>query len=1019
MKCFSPACESSWKHRTVIITLLVGLGYFLPANIGIAQTYVSGIIWADTTWDIAGSPYYVIGDVQVPSGVTLTIERGVTMQYMGDYELLVKGYLNAQGSSTDSIRLVGGGTKLKFVGANLDSSHVSYVNMSGGRAIMVGSGGGEFNSGEPCTGTLIVSHITIEGAEVRTGGYQTSAALVLDDAVLRSVTVIGQYPRSEPISIMNATVTNCNIISDSYNYGITLENAVVTNSRFAIGCCGGNLRLRGCTVLSSSIGEGSGSPVTWPLEMTNSRLIATPISLPAATVLVTNSIIDYKASTGLQFGNGSIIQSTVIGTDAGVGVEITGYEGYNIGGSITLSHATIVHNTVGVRVARANTMTVQGSNFIDNTTYNLENRSATTISASNNFWGTTDSTQIVDKIFDYNDDINYGLVQLQNNLTSPDTVAPVSPPMNVAKTAVPGGVELRWSANKESDIAGYKVYYGSSTGYSFAHVVDVGNVTSYELPGAALTDTVAVTAYDIHADGKNDQMEGHESWFAISHDYSTPAVPLLLYPANNATVLSLEPTLIWAHSNGSEKYRLQLATDSLFGSILYDFPELTDPSQKVGPLESHTTYYWRVQASNLNGSSAYSSARSFSTIDTATSLWSVLNSNTMNNLYAIFPINENLAVTVGDEGIIMLTSDGGNTWSKLNSGTTKTLYSVYFTDSLKGWAIGSGGIILNTTDKGTTWNIQNSGTDKPLYSVFFQNDSVGTIVGVDETILTTTNGGQTWQMQSTSSARPGFSGIPSDANPQTDCLLNVIFVNSMRGYAVGGHGKLLLTTDGGKAWVAQTSGTTNDLWAIAFADAQTGVAVGAFGTIIRTTDGGTSWSPVRAATTNHLNAVHFIDATTGIAVGAKGTGLRTTDGGLTWREEIAGDANWLRGVATYSTGRNIIVGSNGLILIPSSKATAVKDGLLSGVPKTFKLYQNYPNPFNPSTNIRYEVPVQTKVTLTIFNVLGQEVTMLVNETKQPGRYEVKWDPIGQASGTYLYRIIAGDFIETKKMILLR
>lgn len=88
-------------------------------------------------------------------------------------------------------------------------------------------------------------------------------------------------------------------------------------------------------------------------------------------------------------------------------------------------------------------------------------------------------------------------------------------------------------------------------------------------------------------------------------------------------------------------------------------------------------------------------------------------------------------------------------------------------------------------------------------------------------------------------------------------------------------------------------------------------------------------------------------------------------------------------------------------------------------PKNFVLYQNYPNPFNPSTVIRYSLPVNGLVALKMYNLLGQEVATLVNEVKQPGEYIVTWDARGLASGMYFYRLRAGSFVETKKMLLLK
>jgi hypothetical protein len=86
---------------------------------------------------------------------------------------------------------------------------------------------------------------------------------------------------------------------------------------------------------------------------------------------------------------------------------------------------------------------------------------------------------------------------------------------------------------------------------------------------------------------------------------------------------------------------------------------------------------------------------------------------------------------------------------------------------------------------------------------------------------------------------------------------------------------------------------------------------------------------------------------------------------------------------------------------------------------TFQLAQNYPNPFNPSTSIRYELKDSRVVTLKIYNSLGQEVKTLVNKLQSAGIYEVNFNATGLNSGVYFYSFQAGNFIETKKMTLLK
>ncbi|MBZ0181278.1 MAG: T9SS type A sorting domain-containing protein [Melioribacteraceae bacterium] len=86
---------------------------------------------------------------------------------------------------------------------------------------------------------------------------------------------------------------------------------------------------------------------------------------------------------------------------------------------------------------------------------------------------------------------------------------------------------------------------------------------------------------------------------------------------------------------------------------------------------------------------------------------------------------------------------------------------------------------------------------------------------------------------------------------------------------------------------------------------------------------------------------------------------------------------------------------------------------------TFDLGQNYPNPFNPSTVIKYSIPSSNLVELKVFNILGQEVASLVNEVKNAGVHTVSFNASSLASGVYLYRITAGSFVSTKKMLLIK
>jgi hypothetical protein len=90
-----------------------------------------------------------------------------------------------------------------------------------------------------------------------------------------------------------------------------------------------------------------------------------------------------------------------------------------------------------------------------------------------------------------------------------------------------------------------------------------------------------------------------------------------------------------------------------------------------------------------------------------------------------------------------------------------------------------------------------------------------------------------------------------------------------------------------------------------------------------------------------------------------------------------------------------------------------------GLPVSVALFQNYPNPFNPSTTIRYALPTRAHVALSVFNTLGQQVAVLFHGDQDAGYHEVRFDGSNLASGVYFYRIQAGDFVQTCKLVLLR
>jgi hypothetical protein len=89
------------------------------------------------------------------------------------------------------------------------------------------------------------------------------------------------------------------------------------------------------------------------------------------------------------------------------------------------------------------------------------------------------------------------------------------------------------------------------------------------------------------------------------------------------------------------------------------------------------------------------------------------------------------------------------------------------------------------------------------------------------------------------------------------------------------------------------------------------------------------------------------------------------------------------------------------------------------LPTEYALEQNYPNPFNPTTTFRYSIPTQSKVVIKVYDILGNEIATLIDDEKSVGTYDLTWNAASMPSGVYFYQLKAGDFIQTRKMILLK
>jgi hypothetical protein len=284
--------------------------------------------------------------------------------------------------------------------------------------------------------------------------------------------------------------------------------------------------------------------------------------------------------------------------------------------------------------------------------------------------------------------------------------------------------------------------------------------------------------------------------------------------------------------------------------------------------------------------------------------------------------------------------------------------------------------------------------------------ATGDPVGGNWVILGTTNGGVNWTSISTT---------PGTGDGRNNCL-QVLGSNVWFG---SGQGTMWRSTNGGVAWTsAPTTPLTTQVLSVSFKDGNIGLASGS--SLVRSTNGGANWSAVTIAGTGNISAIQNNGDNYWCV---RGTGIyRSTDAGLTWASvhTAAGTQNDL----SLSTGSNgCVVGwscaSNGTIAKMTGTPIVGIENPNSQVPQVYALEQNYPNPFNPTTNIRFALPKAGMVELKIYDILGREVAVLLNNVTPAGNHTVEFDASQLSSGVYFYTLKAAEFTETKKMALIK
>ncbi len=413
--------------------------------------------------------------------------------------------------------------------------------------------------------------------------------------------------------------------------------------------------------------------------------------------------------------------------------------------------------------------------------------------------------------------------------------------------------------------------------------------------------------------------------------------------------------------------------------------------------------------------------------------WKRLQPPTDKLLRHVFFIDSATGWCAGEDGIIFHTMDGGLKWEEQNSTVSTFIVDLFILDENLGWALTLrdtlpfGTTIIKTTNGGNKWLAENYPEDNVFMNTIFYFDSLNGWIGGSK-IAGTTDGGLSWFDANTDS---GFvSNLP---------VLNFNFYNRQFGYACGGYidlaGVIWRSTDAGMNW-SSVGVSPDQIFDIVIFDSLNAITLsgdpeGFYGIRnIKTTDAGKNWGFEELPILGLSFTIDFRTNTEGwSASGFKF--LFTSDKGKTWVEKTTTD-NWVIFDLTFPdpfTG--YAVGENGLIIKYKQNITTTESNI--NIPEKFVLAQNYPNPFNPSTKIKYSVPTPTfssspyqgegkrksLISLTVYDILGNEVAVLLNEEKPAGSYEIDFNANELSSGIYFYRLSVDGFIQTKKMVYLR
>jgi hypothetical protein len=388
-------------------------------------------------------------------------------------------------------------------------------------------------------------------------------------------------------------------------------------------------------------------------------------------------------------------------------------------------------------------------------------------------------------------------------------------------------------------------------------------------------------------------------------------------------------------------------------------------------------------------------------------------------------------------GGVFLSTNNGTSWTAGGSGWTYGTVYALIVSGVNLFA-GTDGGVFRSTDNGQSWTAVNNGlTDCHVYALavsgmnlFAGTGAPGYNMGGAEGhgVFLSTNNGTSWSKVNTGLMDTSVYAFAVDSNG----------VGGTNLFA-GTNGGVFLSTNNGTNWTPASTGLKYVRSLSVFPREASGtylfagrLTLGAG--VSLSTDNGTSWAKVGLGLTSYVPALAvsgtslFAGTCQYLKAGPPIGVLLSTNNFAGWTAvneglplRYPGDSTDYLDIGCLAVaGQNLFAGTgDGVWRRPLSEMITSAEPVTSDLPHEFLLHQNYPNPFNPSTTIKFELPKASDVRLSVFDMLGREVSVLVDERRDTGVHEVRFDASNLPSGVYFYRIQSGDFVQTRRLLLLK